>query len=189
MFSIFFMKPKILSFHYTLTVGDGRILDSSKGGEPMRLLTGGQRTIPALEQALLGIQTGEKKQVKIPAAEAYGPRDPRKILEVPRAHLANDGKVAVGERFRPTDDPQAPPLMVTQVTETHATLDANHPLAGVDLTFDIEMTDRREATPEEIAHGHAHGECCGHAHEHDHARERRHPHGGCGGSGCCGHGH
>ncbi|NUN93873.1 MAG: peptidylprolyl isomerase [Verrucomicrobiae bacterium] len=180
------MKPKILSFHYTLTVGDGRILDSSKGGEPMRLLTGGQRTIPALEQALLGIQTGEKKQVKIPAAEAYGPRDPRKILEVPRAHLANDGKVAVGERFRPTDDPQAPPLMVTQVTETHATLDANHPLAGVDLTFDIEMTDRREATPEEIAHGHAHGECCGHAHAHEHAHESPHSHGGCG---CCGHGH
>lgn len=158
------MSQKVISFHYKLTVADGKVLDSSEGREPMTFLAGGQQIIPGLEKELLAFKTGEKKQVKIQAADAYGPRDPRKIIEVALSELPKDKKVAVGDRFRGSDGPHAPPLTVTKVNETHATLDGNHPLAGVDLTFDVELTEMRAATKEEIAHGHAHGHDCGHDH-------------------------
>jgi FKBP-type peptidyl-prolyl cis-trans isomerase SlyD len=178
------MSQKIISFHYKLTVADGKILDSSEGREPMTFLTGGEQIIPGLEKELLALKVGEKKQVKIPSAAAYGPRDSRKIVKIPLSQLTKDRKVAVGERFHPSDDPHAPPLTVTKVTETHATLDANHPLAGVDLTFDVELTEARAATKEEISHGHAHG--CGCDHSHGHECERDHGHKECDKKGGCG---
>lgn len=166
------MSQKVISFHYKLTLAGGKVLDSSEGREPMTFLAGGQQIIPGLEKELLALKAGEKKQVQIPSAQAYGPRDPRKVVEVALSELSADHKVEVGDRFRGSDDPHAPPLTVTKVTKTHATLDANHPLAGVDLTFDVEVTETRAATKEEIAHGHVHGHGCGHDHGDD-----------------CGHGH
>ncbi len=175
------MSQKVISFHYKLTVADGKVLDSSEGREPMTFLAGGQQIIPGLEKELLALKTGEKRQVKIQAADAYGPRDSGKIVEVALAELSKDRTVAVGDRFRGSSDPHAPPLTVTKITETHATLDANHPLAGVDLTFDVEVTETRAATKDEMAHGHVHGGGCGHGHDHDH--EEKH---GCDKKGGCG---
>ncbi|MCC7519263.1 MAG: peptidylprolyl isomerase [Verrucomicrobiae bacterium] len=175
------MASKIISFHYQLTVGDGKTLDSSEGREPMTFMSGVRQIIPGLEVQLVAMKPGERKRIELKAADAYGARDLRKIVKVPRAQLAADGKVAVGDRFRASENPHAPPFVVTNVTETHATLDANHPLAGVDLNFNVEITAIRDATHEELAHGHAH-EQSGHAHGHG-------DHQGCGSGGCGCHGH
>jgi FKBP-type peptidyl-prolyl cis-trans isomerase SlyD len=177
------MSQKVISFHYKLTVADGKVLDSSEGREPMAFLAGGQQIIPGLEKELLALKVGQKKQVKIPAAQAYGARDERKRFEVPLSDLPAERKVKVGDRFRSSDHHHGPPLTVTKVSSTHATLDGNHPLAGVDLTFDVEVTESRDATEEEISHGHVHGQGCGHSHECEDGK-------GCGSGGCgCSHGH
>ncbi len=150
------MSQKVISFHYTLTDSAGKKLDTSEGAEPLTFLAGVQQIIPGLETALLKLKAGDKQRVAIKAADAYGARDPEKLIQVPVAQLPK-GKVRVGDQFRSSESDHTPPLTVTGITETHATLDANHPLAGVDLTFDVELTESRDATPEEIAHGHAHG--------------------------------
>jgi FKBP-type peptidyl-prolyl cis-trans isomerase SlyD len=148
------MSAKVYSFHYTLTNPSGQVLDSSEGREPLVFLEGAGQIIPGLESELVGLAAGEKKKVEVQAADAYGEHDPEKLIEVPLDKLPKE-KVEVGDQFQAGG--QHAPLTVTSVTETHATLNANHPLAGVNLTFDVEMTGVREATMEELAHGHAHG--------------------------------
>ena len=148
------MSAKVFSFHYTLTNASGEVLDSSAGREPLVFMTGAGQIIPGLESELVLLREGETKKVEVPAAEAYGEHDPNKLIEVPLDKLPKE-KVEVGDQFHAGG--QHTPLTVKSVTETHATLDANHPLAGMNLTFDVEVTGIRDATLEELAHGHAHG--------------------------------
>lgn len=150
------MPHKVISFHYTLTDPAGKTLDSSLEGEPLAILTGVGQIIPGLETHLLTMKAGDKRKVRVPAQEAYGPRDPANVAEVPRERMPVRD-IKVGDRFRAGSGPQAPVVVVTAVTETHVTLDGNHPLAGMDLAFDIEVTEVRDATEEELAHGHVHG--------------------------------
>ena len=157
------MAQRVISFHYILTNAAGDTLDSSRGDEPMTYLEGGEQIIPGLEKELGVLKVKDKKKVTILSAEAYGPRNEQMVMDVPLEKLpAKD--VKVGDQFQvESQDNQSHPVMVVNVTDTHVTLDANHPLAGMDLTFDVEMIEIRDATLEEITHGHAHG-AGGHSH-------------------------
>lgn len=150
------MSPRVVSIHYTLTDHSGQTLDSSIGQEPLKYMEGAQQIIPGLEQQLKALKVKDKKKIQVPAAEAYGARDDRFVMDVPLEKLPVKD-LQVGQQFQINADPNSPPFVVTQITTTHAVLDGNHPLAGVDLTFDVEIIEVREATAEELKHGHAHG--------------------------------
>lgn len=149
------MNPRVVTFHYTLTDPAGKTLDSSVGMEPMTYMEGSQQIIPGLEDQIKSLKAKDKKKLKVAAADAYGMRDERFILNVPLDRLPKT--IQIGQQFQINNDPNSPPFAVTSVTATHAVLDGNHPLAGVDLTFDVEIVEIREATAEEVKHGHAHG--------------------------------
>ena len=155
--------PSVISFHYTLRDPSGRVLDTSAGGEPLTFLPGSGAIIEGLEQALVGLQPSERKRVVVPAAQAYGERDPEQVQRVEKSVLPVDGEIRVGDQFQTGPDRHAPIVTVVSVEGDHVMLDANHPLAGVELTFDVEIVGVRPATPDELAHGHAHGAGgCGH---------------------------
>jgi FKBP-type peptidyl-prolyl cis-trans isomerase SlyD len=147
---------KVITFHYTLTNPSGETIDSSRSGEPLSILSGVGQLIPGLEKELATLNVGETKRIAVKAADGYGRRDESKVYEVDRKKLPNQ-QIKVGDRFRGGKEASAPILTVTAVTDSHVTLDANHPLAGVDLTFDVEVTGVREPTKEELDHGHVHG--------------------------------
>lgn len=154
------MSAKVYSFHYTLTNAAGQVLDSSEGQNPLVFMVGAGQIIPGLEVELVQMNQGDRKKVKVKAVDAYGEYDAAQLIEVPLEKLPKE-KIEIGDKFHAGN--QSSPLRVTSVTETHATLDANHPLAGMDLTFAVELTEIRDATEEELAHGHAHG-AGGHGH-------------------------
>ncbi len=156
------MKQRVISFHYKLTDASGKVLDSSEGQEALSYMEGAGQIIPGLESQLSGLKKGDKKKIEVPAKDAYGLRDESKVFKVP-VHELPSKDVKVGDRFSGGHEPHAPVYTVTELTQTTATLDGNHSLAGVDLTFDVELMDVREATAEEVSHGHAHGE---HGHSH-----------------------
>ncbi len=148
---------RVISIHYTLTNDSGEELDSSRGGDPLTYLEGVGNIIPGLETEVAKLQSGEKKTVKVKAADAYGEKRPDLVMEVPRSQFPADIQIKVGDRFQTQHGPHAPVFQVKKVTDSHVTIDGNHPLAGVDLTFAVEVTEVRAATEEEVAHGHAHG--------------------------------
>jgi FKBP-type peptidyl-prolyl cis-trans isomerase SlyD len=147
--------PRVISFHYTLTDPEGKTLDSSAGHDPLMYMEGSGQIIPGLEERMKDLKVGDKKKIQVPAVEAYGEREQKYIVAVPLDKLPGD--VKVGDQFGLGGDPEGHPFSVIDVNSTHATMDANHPLAGVDLTFDVEVVEIREATAEEMSHGHAHG--------------------------------
>ncbi len=150
------MNPRVVSFHYTLTDDAGQVIDSSAGHDPMMYMEGAGQIIPGLEKELKSLNPKDKKKIHVIAAEAYGNRDERFVLNVPLDRLPTKD-LQVGMQFKIDQDPNSPPFTVVQITPTEAILDANHPLAGVDLNFDVEIISIREATAEEQQHGHAHG--------------------------------
>ncbi len=156
------MSQRVLSFHYVLTDSTGREIDSSKGRGAMSYMEGAQQIIPGLEKELGILKKGDKKKILVLAAEAYGLRDEKKVIQVPRHKLPSQ-EIKIGDQFAGGEGPHAPVFTVTRLAQDTVTLDGNHSLAGMDLTFDVELTDVREATQEEISHGHAHGE---HGHSH-----------------------
>lgn len=146
----------VVSIHYTLTDDSGAVLDSSRGGQPFSYLHGHGNIIPGLEKALEGREAGYKSQVSVPPAEAYGEKNPEAIFEAPREHFPPDMKLEPGVRVY-AEGPNGPiPLTVVRLTDKGAILDANHPLAGKTLHFDVEVIQVRPATEEELFHGHAH---------------------------------
>lgn len=151
------LNPRVVSFHYTLKNSSGEQLESSKGSEPLMFLEGVGQIIPGLEEEIKKLKAGDKKTITVKAAEAYGEVEPEMIVEVPKERLPKKD-VEVGDRFHAdAGDGHAQVVQVTKVTETHVTIDGNHPLAGQDLTFEVEIDSTREATQEELQHGHAHG--------------------------------
>ena len=151
--------PRIVSFHYTLRDPNGRVIDTSAGGEPVTYLEGAGQIIDGLDEQLREVQAGQKTRVQVAAARAYGERDPAQVQRVNRAALPVDGEVQVGDQFKTDTDRFAPVVTVTAIEGDEVVLDANHSLAGVDLTFDVEIVAARTATAEELPHGQAHG--CG----------------------------
>jgi FKBP-type peptidyl-prolyl cis-trans isomerase SlyD len=157
-------QPRVIAFNYTLKNGAGEVLDASEPNQPMPFLEGRQQIIPALEEIISKLSEGDKKNVKLSAEQAYGDFRNDMIMEVPKEELAHL-KLDLGAHLQLQLEKQTRIVKVTKITDSHVTLDGNHPLAGVDLVFDIEVVLIRLATPEEIRHGHAHG-LHGHAHHH-----------------------
>jgi FKBP-type peptidyl-prolyl cis-trans isomerase SlyD len=149
--------PRVVSFHYTLRDPSGRVLDSSAGGEPISYLEGAGQIIDGLDEQLRFAAAGEKARVTVPAKKAYGERDPGQIQRVKRALLPVAGELKIGDQFQTDQDRFAPVVTVQAIEGDDVLLDANHPLAGLDLTFDVEIVAVREPTPTELEHGHAHG--------------------------------
>lgn len=154
--------PRVISFSYVLTDKTGKKLDSSEGRGPLVFMEGAGQIIPGLENALSKLAAGVKKEILVAAAEAYGEKDAELVLRVPKTSLPVP-QVKVGDRFRGGPDQHSPVFTVIEVAEAEVVLDGNHPLAGEDLTFNVEVVEIREATAQELEHGHAHG-----AHGHDH---------------------
>lgn len=148
--------PRVISFHYTLTDPLGKQLDSSQGHAPLTFMEGVGQIIPGLEKIITTLKTGDKQNVKVVASEAYGDRDERYVVKVPRQNFP-EGEIHVGDEFQSSEDPNAHPFRVVDVSLQEVTLDANHPLAGVDLSFDVEIVEVRDASAEEVTHGHVHG--------------------------------
>lgn len=149
--------PRVVTFHYVLRDPSGRVIDTSEGGEPITFLEGAGQIIDGLDEQLRSAAAGTKTRVQVPAARAYGERDPSQIQKVKRALLPVKGELKIGDTFQAGPDRFAPVVTVAGITGDDVLLDANHPLAGVDLTFDVQVVDTRDATPEELRHGHAHG--------------------------------
>lgn len=147
----------VVSFHYTLKDDQGNIIDQSAEGHPLPYLHGAGNIIPGLENALLGKTVGEKLSVHVPAAQAYGEYNPDLVDEVPIEQFQGVENVEVGMQFQAQTDMGVQIVTVKAVENGKVLVDANFPLAGQDLNFDVEIVDIREATAEEIEHGHVHG--------------------------------
>ncbi len=145
----------VVSLQYTLTDSEGEVLESSVGVEPLDYLHGEGEIVPGLEKELEGKAVGFKTKITVPAAEAYGEREEDAVFEAPKDELPEgleEGEEVYGE----DDDGEPISFTVVKLTENGAILDTNHPFAGMDLTFDVEILALRPATEEEIEHGHAH---------------------------------
>lgn len=129
-----------VSIHYTGTLNDGTTFDSSEGREPLAFQVGSGQIIPGLDAALPGMKVGDRKTVNVPCDEAYGPVNPEMRQDVPRGNIPADVPVEIGTRLQmQTQGGQVIPVVVVGLTEETITLDANHPLAGQDLNFAIEL--------------------------------------------------
>lgn len=146
----------VVSIHYELSNDAGEILDASAEGEPLVYLHGAQNIIPGLEKELAGKKAGDALKVKVQPEEGYGVKQPELIQQVPRNAFPDSDKLEVGMRFTAESDNGHISVVITELTDAMATVDGNHPLAGVVLNFDVNIADVRDATEEEVAHGHVH---------------------------------
>ncbi|MGZ8216082.1 FKBP-type peptidyl-prolyl cis-trans isomerase [Methylomagnum sp.] len=154
---------KVVQIHYTLTNDEGETLDSSRDQEPLAYLHGFGNIIPGLENALAGRVVGDKFQVTIPPEEAYGLRDDDMVQAAPKSAFQGVPEVLPGMQFH-AESPEGIQLVtVIDVDGDNVILDGNHPMAGMTLNFDVEVTEVRDATAEELDHGHVHGS---HGHHH-----------------------
>lgn len=147
----------VVTFHYTLKDASGTEMESSRGGEPLAYLHGADNIVPGLEKALAGKSVGDALTVTVTPAEGYGERRDDLQMRVSTKHLVWEGKLQAGmQAFLRTEQG---PRMVTVIKpgKFMVDIDANHPLAGTTLVFDVEITEVREALPEELDHGHVHG--------------------------------
>lgn len=129
-----------VQIHYTGTLQDGKTFDSSEGRDPLEFQVGSGQIIPGLDVALPGMAVGETKTVNVPCTEAYGPVNPDMQQAIPRSGIPDDIPLEVGIQLQmQTPQGQTVPVTVVELDEATVTLDANHPLAGQDLTFAIEL--------------------------------------------------
>jgi FKBP-type peptidyl-prolyl cis-trans isomerase SlyD len=151
------IQDSVVTIHYTLKDDAGEVLDRSQAGEPLTYLQGHGQLISGLERQLLGKNAGDKLSVSVPATEGYGEYNQGLVQEVPRHLLQGIDDIRPGLRLRAETDQGPRSVIVTKVADDAVTLDANHPLAGKTLHFDIEIAAVRDATDDELAHGHVHG--------------------------------
>ena len=156
-------KNKVVGIDYKLTDGSGKMIDSSKDHGPLYYIQGVGSLIPGLENALEGKTSGTNLTVTIPAKDGYGERNDSLCQSVPRAQFETEEGLELGMQFEVETEQGELVVTVTKIDGDLVTVDGNHPLAGMDLTFDVTIKEIREATTEELAHGHVHGE---HGHHH-----------------------
>lgn len=197
-------KDVVVSLAYQVRTEDGVLVDESPVSAPLDYLHGNGNLITGLENALDGREAGESFEITIPAEEAYGNYDDNLVQRVPKDVFLGVDEIEVGMRFLADTDQGPVPVEVTEVGDDYVVVDGNHMLAGQALHFAVEVVAVREATAEELEHGHVHGAhshegggCCGgHGHgegegccgghdhdEHDHDHDHE---GGCGNHGGCG---
>jgi FKBP-type peptidyl-prolyl cis-trans isomerase SlyD len=146
-------KNSVVTFHYTLNDSEGKLLDTSAGRDAFAYLHGGGMIVPGLEEQLEGKAKGDSMQVEVEPAKGYGEVDPQLVQRVPLDRFGGQ-PVEEGMQFQTPDNRV---WSVLEVKDDQVVLNGNHPLAGVTLHFSVEVTDVREATAEEISHGHVHG--------------------------------
>jgi len=148
---------KVVTLHYTLTDNDGKVIDKSEDSS-FAYLHGASNIIPGLEDALTGKSAGEEMSVSVSPEQAYGVRDESMMQQVPKNMFEDSSQIAVGTQFH-AQGPNGEMLVVTvmEVKEEHVVVDGNHPLAGVELNFDVKIIEVRDASEEEVEHGHIHG--------------------------------
>jgi FKBP-type peptidyl-prolyl cis-trans isomerase SlyD len=147
----------VVLIHYTLKDDDGKVLDSSAGGDPLAYIQGRGNLVPGLEKALEGKTDGNRISVTLSPAEGYGSRSEALVQRVPKRSLQGSGEVRKGMQFRAQTDEGVRLFTVTAMVGDMVTLDGNHPLADQTLHFDVEVLEVRGATAEELEHGHVHG--------------------------------
>lgn len=151
------MSKRVFAFNYILKSTNGDVLDASEKNQPLPFLEGSSQILPSLEKEILTMAEGDKKHVKLAPEEAYGPHSEKMIMDVEKNELAHIPDLNIGTFLQLDLQNQARVVRVSKITDTHVTLDGNHPLAGQTLEFDIELVLVREATQTELQHGHVHG--------------------------------
>lgn len=150
-------EKKVVRIDYTLRNAAGEVIDTSEGGEPLTYLHGFEQIVPGLERELSGLSAGEGKDVVVQPEEGYGVADPEGIFGVPRDAFPADAPLAVGDAFvGEDDDGKSLPVRVIELRDDMVIVDANHPLAGETLFFHVDVREVRDATAEELEHGHSH---------------------------------
>jgi FKBP-type peptidyl-prolyl cis-trans isomerase SlyD len=151
----------VASVHYTGTLPEnGEVFDSSEGRDPLSFLVGHKQMIPGFEEEIMGAKVGERREFTLTSDRAYGDRDKDAVMEIPREQfkqLEEESKLEVGMQLV-AQMPHGPsPFTITSLTDETVTADFNHALAGQSLTFSVEVVELREASEEELSHGHVHG--------------------------------
>ncbi|HGF4937057.1 TPA: peptidylprolyl isomerase [Vibrio parahaemolyticus] len=189
-------KNVVASLAYKVMLEDGVVVDQSTSEAPLDYLHGHNNLITGLEKELEGKVAGDKFSVTVAPEDAYGEHNDALVQRVPADVFQGVEQIEVGMRFLADTDQGPIPVEVTEVDGDEVVVDGNHMLAGQTLTFEVEVMATREATAEEIEHGHIHqaGGCCGgHDHDHDHeggccgGEEKGDDHECCGGGGCGSH--
>jgi FKBP-type peptidyl-prolyl cis-trans isomerase SlyD len=150
-------KNKVVTFHYTLTNAAGEQMESSREGDPMTYLHGANNIITGLEKAMEGHAIQDKFSATLEPEDAYGIRNDNNVQRVPMKRLKGIGKVSVGQILNLQTNKGPVQVTVLKVGRFNVDVDGNHPLAGIQLTFAVEITDIRDASEEETKHGHVHG--------------------------------
>ena len=150
-------KNSVVSIDYILTDGKGEILDRSSKGKPLQFIHGAGQLIPGLEKVLEGKVLGETLKANIPHAEAYGARDEELLQNLTKADFADIPDLKEGMELEAEGDDGVRIITVIGIDGDKVIVDGNHPLAGVDLNFDVTIVAVREATKDELGHGHVHG--------------------------------
>ena len=150
-------RNKVVTINYTLTDETGSLLESSEGQEPLTYLHGVGNIIPGLEASLEGKSVGASLKVSVPPEEGYGVWDQEKVVDIPKSQFSGVDTVEAGMQFSVQSEAGEEVVTVSKVEGEMVTIDANHPLAGKTLTFDVTIVGVRDATAEELDHGHVHG--------------------------------
>lgn len=150
-------KDKVVTFHYTLKNAAGDQMETSREKEPMTYLHGANNIITGLEKAMEGHAIKDEFSVTVEPEDAYGVRNENNVQRVPLKRLKGIGKISVGQVLNLKTNQGQVQVTVLKVGRFNVDVDGNHPLAGKELTFDVEITDIREASEEELEHSHVHG--------------------------------
>lgn len=150
-------ENKVVQMHYTLKDDGGKVLDTSDDQDPLTYMHAEGAIIPGLFKAITGKKVGEKVSVVVKPDEGYGDQDDSLVQKMPLESFKGMDDLAVGVKVQAETDHGIQIATVTEIKEEEVTIDLNHPLAGVTLHFDVEIVDIRDATEEEVSHGHVHG--------------------------------
>ena len=155
---------KVVKMHYSVLDNNKNTIDNSFDGQPLVFIVGTGFLIPGLENSLLGKEAGETFSVTVEPEQGYGERHDDLMQAVPKS-MFEGMEIEVGMQFRATTDAGDQSVMIIEIQDEDVIVDGNHPLSGITLHFDVEVLEVRDATEEELAHGHVHGEGgCGHSH-------------------------
>ena len=151
-------EQKVVTMNYEVADDQGQLIDRSEEGGPLAYIHGNGQLIPGLESALEGRGKGDKVAVDVPPEQGYGERDEKGVQTVARNQFDDSVEIEVGMQFEAEDDNEGHQIVtVAAVDGENITLDTNHPLAGKNLRFEVEILDVRDASAEELSHGHVHG--------------------------------
>jgi FKBP-type peptidyl-prolyl cis-trans isomerase SlyD len=150
-------KGDVVAMNYTLSSTGGEVIDRSESNRPLHYLHGYGNIVVGLEKQMEGLKVGDKKKVVVAAAEGYGEMNPQLLLKVERKNFPPDADLQVGMQFETPFENTVVIFTIDKIEGEHVMINGNHPLAGLELHFDVEVVSVRQATSEELTHGHVHG--------------------------------